>query len=87
MIGRGAVPHDAMKVVLGPGTGLGVAAIFPFQGHWHVIASEGGHASFGPQAADEIEPLARLREQMGPLSAETVNGSFPRPMSPSFGNF
>jgi glucokinase len=35
-----------------------------------VVASEGGHASFGPQAADEIEAFARLREDCGSVSAE-----------------
>ncbi len=71
-LGRGAMPQQGMKVVLGPGTGLGVAAIFPVQAYWHVLASEGGHASFGPQAADELEPFARMREECGPLSAEMV---------------
>jgi len=37
-----------------------------------VVASEGGHASFGPQAADEIEVFARLRQECGAVSAETV---------------
>jgi glucokinase len=72
MLGSSAGPQQGMKVVLGPGTGLGVAAIFPAQGRWHVIPSEGGHASFGPQLADELEPFARMREQLGSLSAEMV---------------
>src|SRR5262249_61329436 len=59
-------------VVLGPGTGLGVAALLPADGRWHVVASEGGHASFGPQAEDEIEVFARLRQERGAVSAETV---------------
>jgi glucokinase len=106
VLGKGALAREGLKVVLGPGTGLGVAAIFPIQEHdpekwaplfgrrscsdkkveqdgepnknnpaltqWHVLASEGGHASFSPQAADELEPFARMREQCGPLSAEMV---------------
>ena len=44
------VRRDGVKLVLGPGTGLGVAALVPADGRWHVVASEGGHASFGPQA-------------------------------------
>jgi glucokinase len=72
MLGKGAMPQHGMKVVLGPGTGLGVAAILPVQARWHVLASEGGHISFGPHAGDELEPFARLREQWGPLSAEMV---------------
>ena len=71
-LGSPVVPHAGVKVVLGPGTGLGVAALLPADGRWHVVASEGGHASFGPQAADEIEVFARLRQECGAVSAETV---------------
>ena len=68
-----AVPaREGVKVVLGPGTGLGVAALLPADGRWHVIASEGGHASFGPQAPDEAEVFARLGDECGSVSAETV---------------
>jgi glucokinase len=70
--GRGHAARDGVKIVLGPGTGLGVAALLPTDGRWHVVASEGGHASFGPQAADEIEAFARLREECGSVSAECV---------------
>jgi glucokinase len=61
-----------VKLVLGPGTGLGVAALLPSDGCWHVVASEGGHAAFGPQAADEVEVFARLRAELGSVSAECV---------------
>jgi glucokinase len=71
-LGKSAAPRDGVKLVLGPGTGLGVAAILPVDGRWHVVASEGGHASFGPQAADEVDVFARLREECGTVSAETV---------------
>jgi glucokinase len=68
-----ALPGRAgVKVALGPGTGLGVAALVPVAGRWRVVASEGGHASFGPQAPDEIEPFARLRRDCGHVSAETI---------------
>jgi len=63
---------DGVKLVLGPGTGLGVAALLPAGGRWHVVASEGGHASFGPQAADEAEVFARLWDECGSVSAECV---------------
>jgi glucokinase len=59
-----------IKVVLGPGTGLGVAALVPVGDGWQVIPSEGGHASFGPQAADEIEVFSRLFAEYGHISAE-----------------
>jgi len=61
-----------VKLVRGPGTGLGVAALLPADGCWHVVASEGGHAAFGSQAADEVEVFARLRAELGSVSAECV---------------
>jgi glucokinase len=65
--------RSGVKVVLGPGTGLGVAALIPMDGRWHVVASEGGHATFGPQAVDEVEVFARVRDQCGgSVSAEML---------------
>jgi glucokinase len=67
-LGRG----HGVKLVLGPGTGLGVAALIPVGGRWHVVASEGGHACFGPQEPDEVDVFARLRQDCGSVSAERV---------------
>ncbi|MDB5599618.1 MAG: hypothetical protein JWN71_1662 [Xanthobacteraceae bacterium] len=63
---------DGARAVLGPGTGLGVAALVPAHGGWQAVASEGGHVLFG--AADETEEpvFARMRANAGPLSAEKV---------------
>ncbi len=71
-LGKPVAARAGVKVVLGPGTGLGVAALLPADGRWHVVASEGGHASFGPQAAEEFEVFARLRQECGAVSAEAV---------------
>jgi glucokinase len=59
------------KAVLGPGTGLGVAALVPAAERWQSVASEGGHASFGPASAEEEPIFARLRER-GRVSAEMI---------------
>src|SRR5256886_8902777 len=71
-LGEPVAMREGVKVVLGPGTGLGVAALLPANGRWHVIASEGGHVSFGPQARDETAMFAKLSEECGAISAETV---------------
>src|SRR5947209_9215944 len=71
-LGAGAAPRAATKVVLGPGTGLGVAALLPADGRWRVVASEGGHASFGPQTQDETDVFSRLRQECPAGSAEPV---------------
>jgi glucokinase len=71
-LGASALRRDGVKLALGPGTGLGVAALIPADDGWHVVSTEGGHVSFGARARDEDPVFARLREQYGPISAETV---------------
>lgn len=66
-----ARPLHGAKVVLGPGTGLGVAALVPVGAGWHAIPTEGGHVSFGPASLDE-EPIFARMQADGPLSAEMV---------------
>jgi len=59
--------------VIGPGTGLGVAAVIPNgAGGWVPLASEGGHVTLA--AADERDDalLAELRRRFGHVSAERV---------------
>jgi len=72
LLGGPAARPRGINVVLGPGTGLGVAALVPVAERWQVIASEGGHASFGPQAPDEIEVFTHLFAEHGHVSAEMV---------------
>lgn len=63
---------EGVKLVIGPGTGLGVAALVPTANGDHVIASEAGHASFGPAYPDEAIIFHRLAEKGAPLSAEAL---------------
>ncbi|MGP0090684.1 MAG: ROK family protein [Xanthobacteraceae bacterium] len=71
-IGPGTQATPAVKAAVGPGTGLGVAGLVPLAaGGWHVIASEGGHVSFGPATAAEEAVFDRLREE-APIAAETL---------------
>ncbi|MFZ5690640.1 MAG: ROK family protein [Pseudomonadota bacterium] len=65
------LPHG-VKLVIGPGTGLGVAALVPTDTGFHVIASEAGHSSFGPAYPDEEIIFHRLAETGAPLSAEAL---------------
>jgi len=59
------------KVVLGPGTGLGVAALLPDGGGQKVVATEAGHISFGASVDDEETLFARLRRDRR-VTAETI---------------
>jgi len=58
--------------VLGPGTGLGVAALRLQQGRPFVLRTEGGHTSFAPVGALEVEILARLTARFGRVSNERL---------------
>lgn len=61
-------------LVIGPGTGLGVATLLPrdAQGRWHALEGEGGHASLPVGDAREAALWACLRRRVGHVEAETV---------------
>jgi glucokinase len=71
-LGRASAPRHGPKAVLGPGSGLGVAALVPYGKEWIALASEGGHASFGPAAGDERIVFQRLATEVDLITAETV---------------
>ena len=71
-IGPVRASGSGVQVVCGPGTGLGVAALIPDNGFWRVVASEGGHMSFGAAEPDEEAVFRRLREMSGAGSAEAI---------------
>lgn len=58
--------------VIGPGTGLGMGALFVRDGHRHALESEGGHASFAPETPEELTILDRLSRQFGRVSRERL---------------
>lgn len=72
----GSPRPDATRpmAVLGPGTGLGVAACLPAPGGGHLaLASEGGHVTLAPADDFEGELLRALRSLLGGhVSAERV---------------
>lgn len=70
--GPGVAVPEAPRVVLGPGTGLGVAVCAPSGAGWSVIAGEGGHADLAPVDDEELEVWLRLRERHGRVSKETA---------------
>jgi len=59
------------RLVLGPGTGLGVAAWLP-AGGGVVAAGEGGHARLAPGNAREAALLTRLADHEGFVAAEDL---------------
>ena len=62
----------AAMAVVGPGTGLGVAAIVPAPRGWIVVPSEGGHATLSATTPFEFEVLQAIRGRFDHVSAERV---------------
>ena len=58
-----------IRVVLGPGTGLGVAALMP---NGDIVPSEGGHVGFSPTSAHQVALLQELWERFGRVSVERL---------------
>ena len=64
-----AVEH-APKLVLGLGTGLGVAGLAWSGDGWTAMPGEGGHMSLGADNARELDLIERLRQGRDHVSAE-----------------
>jgi glucokinase len=58
--------------VIAPGTGLGEAFLTWNGSRYRAHPSEGGHASFAPNTADELELLRYLQAKLGHVSYERV---------------
>ena len=71
-VGGGLGIQGAPRVVLGPGTGLGLAALLRADERWIVINGEGGHVSLAPVDETELMVWTGLRAEFGRVSAEHV---------------
>jgi len=71
-IGDGVPAPDEPIAVLGPGTGLGVAALVPSPTGWIALTGEGGHATLAALDSREASIIDVLRRQYAHVSAETV---------------
>ncbi|TBR36645.1 MULTISPECIES: glucokinase [Dyella] len=76
-VGPQALPHLGAHhtqtfVVMGPGTGLGVAGLLLREGRWTVLETEGGHAGFAAHTAEDVEILHRLNARFGRVSNERM---------------
>jgi glucokinase len=67
-LGGGAPDPTAPIAVIGPGTGLGVAALVS---GW-AVPTEGGHVTMPAVDEREAAIIARIRERLGHVSAERV---------------
>jgi glucokinase len=67
-----ALPADGVISIVGPGTGLGVAALLRGRDRYEVIETEGGHVDFAPLDSLEDKILKQLRRDFRRVSVERV---------------
>ena len=68
----GEAQPGAPIVVLGPGTGLGMALLVPDGPGWSVISTEGGHQAYAPCSAREREILDLVVQELPYVSYENL---------------
>ena len=66
------LPNRGMITVVGPGTGLGVAALLRRKLDYQVIETEGGHIDFAPLDSIDDQILASLRKSFRRVSIERI---------------
>jgi glucokinase len=66
------LPQEGMISVIGPGTGLGVAALLRHGKDYEVIETEGGHVDFAPLDSLEDRILLELRNSFRRVSVERL---------------
>ncbi len=71
-IGPRIDPEAASRVVLGPGTGLGVAGLVHARNTWFPVPGEGGHVDIGPRSRRDFDIFPHLEPIEGRISAEQV---------------
>jgi glucokinase len=71
-IGEGSPVPRATVGVLGPGTGIGVAALVPAKEGWVAVDGEGGHVTLAAQDSREAAIIDILHRQFAHVSAERV---------------
>ena len=71
-LGGGRVEAEATRVVLGPGTGLGVGGLVRAARMWVPVPGEGGHVDLGPRTERDLAIWPHLERIGGRVSAEQV---------------
>jgi len=60
------------RLLIGAGTGLGVAALLPDGHRWRTVGGEGGHIGFSPADEDQLAVWRHLARPGGRVTAENV---------------
>lgn len=68
----GVAQSHSTRLVIGPGTGLGVAGVFPGQHAWIPLPTEGGHVTFAPTDTTERALLDVFLQRHQRVSVERI---------------
>jgi len=71
-VGGGQPVSNSVIGLLGSGTGLGVSGLIPAGDSWISLGSEGGHTSFSPRDAREVQVLEYAWKQFDHVSFERL---------------
>lgn len=71
-VGSGTIRDASAKFVLGPGTGLGAAAMIYASSTWIPVPGEGGHVEIGPVSEEDFGIWPHLERVGGRLGAEQI---------------
>lgn len=76
VLGGGTVRDGATKLVVGPGTGLGVGLLVHSRGVWIPVPGEGGHVTFAPDGDREAAIAGLIGRDVGRVTVEhMLNGA------------
>ena len=71
-IGALGFADEGPQVILGPGTGLGIAALVEADGRYAAVSSEACHIDFGPVSPEEFAIWPHLERAHGRVTSESV---------------
>ena len=72
VINQGAVQPERVRLVIGPGTGLGTCGLINSSNGWVPLPAQGGHSDFAPNSSLEIEIWTLLQKQFGHVAVERI---------------
>jgi glucokinase len=72
VINRGAIQPERVRLVIGPGTGLGTCGLINSSIGWLPLPAQGGHSDFAPNTNLEIEIWTLLQNQFGHVAVERI---------------
>jgi len=72
VINQGIIQPERVRLVIGPGTGLGTCGLVNSSSGWVPLPAQGGHSDFAPNSSLEIEIWTLLQKQFGHVAVERI---------------